>query len=203
MITELKEPKKLWQGNMKKHSSNNPIMKYLNEKLKIDIILALEKYNPKTILDVGCGEGFITSRLGNKFKEADILGIDIEQEYIDYAKFFNTYDNVRYELNSIDTLPEIKYDLIVATEVLEHLEDPKGAIEKLKAVSGGIILITIPNEPYFRLGNLCSLKYIGRLGNTPGHLHNWTKGQISNLLKMMKLDFEIKTSTFWNIIIIK
>jgi len=194
-----------WQGNMKKHSSGNPLMKYLNEKLKTDILLALKKYNPKTILDVGCGEGFITSKLAKKFKEAKILGIDIEQEYIDYAKFFNAYNNVEYEINSIDTLPKIKYDLIVATEVLEHLENPKDAIEKLKAVSetSGIVLITIPNEPYFRLGNLCALKYIKNLGNTPGHLHNWTKGQISNLLKMMKLDFEIKTSTFWNIIIIK
>lgn len=194
-----------WQGNKSKHISKNPIMKFLNDKLKTDILKVLDNYNPKLILDVGCGEGFITYKLADKFKEAFIFGIDIEKEYIDYAREFNSAANICYKVDEIDTLPTWDFDLIIATEVLEHLENPKDAIKKLKAVSnnGGIILITIPNEPYFRLGNLCALKYIRSFGSTPGHLHNWTKGQISTLLRNMGYDFEIKSSSFWNIIVIK
>jgi len=192
-----------WQGNKDKHESKNPLIKFFNDKLKRDIIEAVEDYNPKSILDIGCGEGFITSLLADRFKEADVMGLDIEEEYIKYAKMFNKRKNVFYGVNGIYTLPPNRYDLIVATELLEHLKTPQKAIECLKKVSKGVILITIPNEPYFRLGNLCSLKYITRDGNTPGHLHNWSKNTISKLLKEMNLDFEIKSSSFWNIILVK
>ena len=192
-----------WQGNKAKHESKNPLVKFFNDKLKRDIIEAVENYNPQSILDIGCGEGFITSLLAERFEDADVIGLDIEEEYIKFAKTFNKRKNIFYGVNGIYTLPPKTYDLILATELLEHLETPRKAIDCLKKVSKGIILITIPNEPYFRLGNLCSLKYITRFGNTPGHLHTWSRGTISKLLKDMKLDFEIKSSSFWNIIVIK
>jgi len=47
-----------------------------------------------------------------------------------------------------------KYDIIIATEVLEHLDNPVDLIKKLKKLSKRFILISVPNEPFFSLFRL-------------------------------------------------
>jgi len=193
----------IWKGNEKKHLSKNFLIKFLNNKLKEDIIKTINNIDDiKNVLDIGCGEGFITIEISKNFPDLKILAIDYEKKYIDYAKNFNKNKNIEYIKKDLFSINK-KTDLVILTEVLEHLENPIDALNKLKKLSNKFILITIPNEPFFRLGNLSRLKYVKRLGSTPGHLHTWTKKQISILLKKLNFNFKIKTSTFWNIILIR
>ena len=195
--------KKVWQGNKEKHLSKNPLVRFLDKKLKKDIISEITKLKIKSMLDVGCGEGFITKEIAKNFLNIETHAIDPEKQYIEYAKKFNSLPNITYQQATLDTYHSKKeFDLILMTEVLEHLQNPRDYLMKAIAQSSKYILFTVPNEPFFRIGNFFSLKYIKDFGNTPGHIHNWTKHKLKKFLLKLNLKFKIKTSTFWNIIVI-
>ncbi len=76
----------------------------------------LKKVMPKSILDIGCGDGRLLRSLGIHFPEAACLGIDISQEAIDHAK---AEKNIRFCCQKTF----IQADVIMATLVLHHLDD--------------------------------------------------------------------------------
>ena len=117
----------------------NKILRPLRLKAVIEII---KKLPVTTILDIGCMDDYILKRLPPKF---NYLGIDDEplcnNAFIKEIKI--------EELNK-----KKKYDLVLATEVLEHLDDPIDGIKTLKSLSRRFILISVPNEPFFSLFRL-------------------------------------------------
>lgn len=110
---------------------------------------SLPKSFDKSILDIGCGLGqtmISLTKLGYK----NVSGIDVSAEAIDSAKKNNLkvqeISSIReYALNC-----EQKYDLIIMSHVLEHLEK-KEVIDTLKIIksslldSGGKLLLVVPN----------------------------------------------------------
>lgn len=83
-----------------------------------------------------------------------------------------------------------QFDLIVALEVLEHIPDYRKALKEIKRVSAYSCIFSIPQEPIWRLTNLLRLRYLKRLGDTPGHINHWNKKQFMNLL--LNEGFKIK-----------
>jgi 2-polyprenyl-3-methyl-5-hydroxy-6-metoxy-1,4-benzoquinol methylase len=106
------------------------------------IINIIKKLPVKTILDVGCMDDYILKRLPEKF---DYYGIDDEP----------LCENSRIKKIGIENLDKKKkYDLVLATEVLEHIDNPIEGIKTLKSLSNRFILISVPNEPFFSLFRL-------------------------------------------------
>ncbi len=98
------------------------------------------------ILEVGCSYGYLTyslNRMGHRAK-----GIDISKEAIGFARSqFGEY----FEVSDLkDYKDEKKFDLIIATELIEHLPDPVGFVQKCKGLleKEGRIIITTPNKDY-------------------------------------------------------
>ncbi|HRZ85790.1 MAG TPA: class I SAM-dependent methyltransferase [Candidatus Paceibacterota bacterium] len=105
------------------------------------IIKILSKLPAGSILDIGCMDDYLLKELNNQFGDKfEYSGID---------------DNPKLENNNIvkQNVEQIsknkKYDIIICTEVLEHLDNPVDAIKKLKRLSKRFILISVPNEPFF------------------------------------------------------
>ncbi len=73
------------------------------QKLADDIINSLTKQNPKSILDAGCGIGYIPYRLYQAFPDAKILGADISKEAILAAS--KKYKNIPFAVASSIRLP--------------------------------------------------------------------------------------------------
>jgi SAM-dependent methyltransferase len=65
------------------------------------------------------------------------------------------------------------YDLVLCLEVLEHLDEPRRAIRELRRVTRGGCLLSVPHEPYFRLGNLLRGRHLRHLGNPEDHVQHW------------------------------
>jgi ubiquinone/menaquinone biosynthesis C-methylase UbiE len=68
-----------------------------------------------------------------------------------------------------------EFDLVAATEVLEHVLDPERALSEMARVAGGHLLVSVPHEPLWRALNMARGAYLRDLGNTPGHLNHWSR----------------------------
>ena len=88
-----------------------------------------------------------------------------------------------------------KYDLVMCNSVLEHLEDPNKAINRLKKISSKYVIVSVPYEPLFSLANLVRFKYIKTCGNYPSHMHRWNKTSFRKLLKKHFRSVKIKTES--------
>jgi len=117
------------------------------------IVKQIEKYclvnnfdkNQIRILDVGCGSGLlITLPLGSLGYE--ILGIDFDENSIKFANTQNIFKNIKFEKNTIENINGV-YDIILACEILEHVEKPIEFLNtvKSKLKPNGIITLTTPN----------------------------------------------------------
>jgi SAM-dependent methyltransferase len=117
----------------------------MKEKLDIRhiaIIDALPVYNvPTTVADIGCGEGLIAFSLSQ-------LGYKVTA--IDYQKSLNyrwkDNDNLTFVQKDILKKWEFKepYDVIICSEVLEHLPNYKKALENLLSTANQRVIITVP-----------------------------------------------------------
>lgn len=120
---------------------------------KYDILLGwLKEKKVKTVLNAGCGSGefsFILASHGY-----DVVGIDLDKDYIKLAKKNRErlgYKNLRFEVSSVEEFSDTKlYDVVMATDVLEHIEDDKFAfkclISHLKL--DGLVVCTVPAGQY-------------------------------------------------------
>jgi 2-polyprenyl-3-methyl-5-hydroxy-6-metoxy-1,4-benzoquinol methylase len=136
--------------------------------------------NPVAVLDAGCGEGFVSERL--RPVAAELTGIDLRERAI--AEAGRRVPDARFAVGDVCELPfeDGAFDLVVCTEVLEHLDEPRAALGELVRVSRGRVLVTVPHEPFFRLGNLARGRHVRRLGSTPGHRWTWTRRGLLGLL---------------------
>ena len=97
--------------------------------------------------------------------------------------------------------PDRSYDLVFILEVLEHLDDPRRALEEVCRISRRWVICSVPREPVWRVLNLMRLKYVGGLGNTPGHVNHWSKGAFTDFVGE-KLNVRRRLSPFpWTMIV--
>jgi ubiquinone/menaquinone biosynthesis C-methylase UbiE len=136
------------------------------------------------ILDVGCGEGIFPHYVTHhdSVQARQITGLDIEPERLKLASSINP--EVQFNQGSIYNLPyqTDAYDLVMAIEVLEHLQYPQRAISELSRVSKKWVILSVPNDRIFRLGNLLRLKYVSAWGNPPDHIQHWSKEDFERLI---------------------
>lgn len=127
----------------------------------------------QVILDCGVSEGTMTRFLADRLPDRRIVSLEYEAEGC--RAFHRTYPDLDILRASIYDLPlpDQSVDAATAFEVLEHLEDPAQALREMRRVSRGPVVVTVPYEPFFRMGNVARGKYLTRLGNTPGHINHW------------------------------
>jgi SAM-dependent methyltransferase len=163
-----------------KYTSKNPLVRWLMRNFESHIEDLLKQISPQTIHEVGCGEGYWVLHLEKKgFK---IRGSDFSSLVIDIAKKNAEQMGADPHLFSVRPIEELNAkedsaDCILCLEVLEHLEKPQLALETLKVLQARHYLFSVPQEPIWRILNCLRGKYLTSLGNTPGHLQHWSRGQ--------------------------
>ena len=174
-------------GNYEKYMTKNPLKRKMVQRFNNNILNIIGNYINQTertvrILDAGCGEGFIDSMLLRKFPEIQITGVEYLDDVLKIAKEMNP--EVTYVQGDITELqfPDKEFDIVLCTEVLEHIPNPNVALQELIRVTNKNLLITVPHEPFFCMGNLLVLKDINRLGNPIDHVNHWTKSGFKRFL---------------------
>jgi len=101
------------------------------------ILKILNKLPSGNILDIGCMDDYILKRLPKRF---DYYGID-DDPLCNHQKIS--------KMKAAQLPKNRKYDIVLCTEVLEHLDDPVKGIKIIKTLSKRFVLISVPNEPFF------------------------------------------------------
>lgn len=128
---------------------------------------------PESALEVGCGEGLLADHLIRLRRPARFEACDV-----DLSRLAPGLDpDLRFQTASIYQLPhpDRSVDLVIACEVLEHLEDPAAGLAELARVARRAVLLSTPWEPVWRLLNLARGRYVRALGNTPGHIQHFSR----------------------------
>lgn len=188
--------------NFVKHTNKNPLQKFLINNFYRSLTILAKSLSPRTILDAGCGEGFTMKRLvTNKIGEK-IEGVEYSKDAILLGE--KLFPNLIFKEGSAYNLPykDNSFDLVVCTEVLEHLREPSKVLREVLRTSKKYVLISVPNEPFFMLGNFIRGKNLSRLGNDPGHINHWTIFSFLSFLKKNELKIKIVKLPFpWILIL--
>ncbi len=156
-----------------KYSSSNPIERRLMAGFFRSLDACLPATPPATVLEVGMGEAEIASRVRERYPGATIVGIDLPDPELAAAWGEHEIPGAFADITRLP-FPAAHFDLVLAIEVLEHVPDPTAALRELARVGRGSFVLSVPREPIWRVANMARGKYIGDLGNTPGHIQHWS-----------------------------
>lgn len=198
----LKQP----EGNyFNKYKDNGIVINYIVKNFFNNLNSLIDSIDYSTIYEAGCGEGYISQYIYEyslkSEKVVDITASDISKNIIEKARldypFIQFYVGSIYNIDSNDN----NYDLVIACEVLELLEEPEIALSELFRISNKYVLISVPNEPFWRIANFARGKYLNRLGNTPGHINHWSKNGIIDLTSKYGTVLKVKSPFPWTMLL--
>ncbi|WP_238898811.1 methyltransferase domain-containing protein [Clostridium sp. YIM B02500] len=161
-----------YMGNFGNETKNN-VMERVNWILD-------EVNNARSILDVGCSQGIVSLLMAERGKR--VLGLDIQKEAVEFAdsllkeKYNDIKENVEFRcIDFLDFDENVKFDTVVMTEVLEHLEDPSKFIVNAKKYlhDNGLLVVTVP----FGVNN---------------HPDHYSTFYLSNIIDVIEKEFQIE-----------
>lgn len=102
------------------------------------------------VLDVGCGEGRFLAALDERF---DKHGLELDDESVAFAKaHFPFGERIAQRLLGQDGFSRGSFDLVIMRGVIEHLPDPRGAVQRVAELlrpGGGFFITATPNVDSF------------------------------------------------------
>jgi 2-polyprenyl-3-methyl-5-hydroxy-6-metoxy-1,4-benzoquinol methylase len=134
------------------YRSKNATRRWLHTARREWIVSAIQMYWPQSAvraLEVGPGSGIYLPILASKAR--DVVAMDIEDKYLQNARLLQTqYPNISVVKHDITTTRsnEGSFDLILCSEVIEHLRDSQTALRNLNALlrPGGILVLSTPQR---------------------------------------------------------
>ncbi len=123
------------RGATRKTSANKKSIEY--------IINNLDDDKSCSVLDVGCGKGYILKKIYDK-GYYNVLGLDIVSK--------SDYNEVKIKQGNIEHLPfaDKSFDVVISTHILEHVLDLPKAIENLKRVAKNKLIVIVPKQRYYK-----------------------------------------------------
>ena len=181
-----------------KYRTANPIARYLMQGFLGAFDALAAKVPVASALEIGCGEGELSIRLA--LRGFRVRGCDISADIVEEARRRAADAGVdatfwQQPIESIDDANAAP--LVVCCEVLEHLDDPVSGVDTLARLERPHLIASVPREPIWRALNLARGKYVGDLGNTPGHVNHWSRRSFLELLARRFDIVEAKTPLPW------
>lgn len=169
-------------SNARRYTVNNRLYRWHIQQFLDALAQLVEATQPQTVLDVGCGEGFVAAFLKKRMPETHITGVDLSETALAYARqhFGQCATFQQADIYQLP-FPDQVFDTVVCSEVLEHLDDPDRAMRELKRVARRYVVITVPLEPYFRWLNRLG-QWLG-VSEDPGHVQFWTRSGFEQFVR--------------------
>ena len=176
-------------GTYKEYGFRSPQESHMHARfMPVLLALAGDMSPGMRVLDVGCGNGFTCGEFLRR--HCEVVGVDLSLEGIEIAR--KAYPAGRFEILPADdqlvaNLGEAPFDLVVSTEVVEHLYDPRayarGCFGALKP--GGRFICTTPYHGFAK-NILLALANRWDAHANPlwdgGHIKLWSRKTLARLL---------------------
>lgn len=173
--------------NFAKYQTGNPIVRRLIGGFLNAVREEVAGLRPRSILDAGCGEGLSLGAVMEATRPDRAAGVDMLADSVRFAQA--NQPAASFLRGDVTRLPfaDESFDVVMCCEVLEHLDDPAAAIAELRRVARRALVLSVPHEPWFRLGSLIRGKYTATWGNHPEHVQHWDARSLPAFLKRQGL----------------
>jgi 2-polyprenyl-3-methyl-5-hydroxy-6-metoxy-1,4-benzoquinol methylase len=109
--------------------------------------------DPRAILDFGSEDATFTYWLADRFPEARVTAVDIDDAAMAACRAAQPAgykDRIEFKTADLGDLPESSFDLATAFDVLEHIVDDADALQRLgtRVRPGGLVLIHVPERTF-------------------------------------------------------
>jgi SAM-dependent methyltransferase len=172
-------------------SATNPegyerIMGRFSAQLAIPFLQFAGHPSNERTLDVGCGTGRMSFALAERGDHASIVGIDVSDVYVDFARSRNEYPRTTFEVADATALPfsDNEFDRAVSQLVLQFLPDPTPAVAEMFRVvrPGGAVAACV----WDTFGSMSHLRMLWDTAAAMGH------GRERTLLRPLSTAGELK-----------
>jgi ubiquinone/menaquinone biosynthesis C-methylase UbiE len=183
-----------------KYRTGNPFARYLMRGFLRSLAGLYGDCRPRSVLEVGCGEGRLAQYLcgiAPKPDRFEITDVDISRVDAGLDPEISVRQASIYEL---PYAPET-FDLVVCCEVLEHLDEPDRGLAEVTRVARRHVLLSTPWEPVWRALNIARGRYVRALGNTPGHVQHFSRRGLERLASRHLKLLRRRTPLPWTILL--
>lgn len=136
------------------------------------------KINPRFICDIGCGAGEVIRCLANELPDCKFHGYELSPQAYALAKLRETEQCRYFQLDGLTYPQRHDYDVAMAIDVVEHVEDYFAFVRKLKRVANHKVL-HVPLE-MSALGTIVNQQAWAR--RTAGHIHFFSSATLVQAL---------------------
>ena len=188
-----------------KYGSSNPVVRRLMAGFHSALDELWVKAGPRSVLDVGCGEGVLTCDWADRLGDGRIVGIDLDDPKLRTEWGKRSRANLEYRVEEATRLSfgDDEFDAATAIEVLEHVPEPEATVAEMARVAERYLLVSVPREPMWRGLNMARGAYWRSLGNTPGHVNHWSKRSFESMLSRHGTVEEARSPFPWTMLLVR
>jgi 2-polyprenyl-3-methyl-5-hydroxy-6-metoxy-1,4-benzoquinol methylase len=189
-----------------KYGSTNPVVRRLMAGFERTLDELFERADPRSVLDVGCGEGVLTARWAQRLGSGRVVGVDLADPKLEAEwSARGARPNLEFRAMEAERLDygDDEFELVAATEVLEHVSEPRRVLAEMARVASRFLIVSVPREPLWRALNLARGAYLQDMGNTPGHLNHWSRGGFVSLLGGYGQVVDIRSPFPWTMLLVR
>jgi 2-polyprenyl-3-methyl-5-hydroxy-6-metoxy-1,4-benzoquinol methylase len=191
-----------------KYGSTNPVVRRLMAGFEGTLDELFSQAAPSSVLDVGCGEGVLTEQWAQRLESRSpgrVVGVDLDDPKLAAEWSARQRANLQFTPMAVEALEfaDDEFELVAATEVLEHVVAPERALAEMARVASRHLLVSVPHEPLWRALNMARGAYLKDLGNTPGHLNHWTRRSFVSLLGRYGEVVQTRSPFPWTMLLVR
>ncbi len=188
-----------------KYGSTNPVVRRLMTGFHDTLDELWSKAQPRSVLDVGCGEGVLTCEWADRMGGGRVVGIDLDDPKLRAEWDKRRRPNLEYRVEEATSLSFAagEFDTVTAIEVLEHVPEPERTVAEMARVAERWLLVSVPREPLWRALNMARGAYWKSLGNTPGHLNHWSRRRFVEMLSRHGTVEEVRSPFPWTMLLVR
>ena len=187
-----------------KYGSTNPVVRRLMRGFHAALDELWGIAGPRSVLDVGCGEGVLTCDWAERIGDGRVVGIDLDDPKLRAEWESRRRPNLEFRPAEATSLSfgDGEFDMAAAIEVLEHVPQPEATLAEMARVAERWLLVSVPREPIWRMTNMARGAYLGSLGNTPGHVNHWSKAGFKSLLARYGKVEQVRSPFPWTMLLV-
>lgn len=178
----------------KKYATGNPVVQRLLARWMGRLVAVLGDVDG-VVVDVGVGEGLALQRMVPD--GVPVIGLEYRLDKVRTA--VGQRGALAGAVADAGMLPVRgdAVDLVTSIELLEHLVPFEPAVTEMARICRGRLVVSVPWEPWFRLGNLGRGKNLRRLGNDPEHVQAFTPARLRRALEAEFEDVRVVRAFPW------